>query len=425
MSVGTALHNSRAKCSRGAHGDLQGAPAYIGSLKRLSDSDLIKKLKKCRGAERAVLVKILRCINEVEQRRLYVPRGYASLYEFCTDVLKYSRSAAMRRIHAARCIDRFPQVAAMLSSGELSLTVVSIVSPILTDGNAGEIISYIKGRSTRDVEMLVSRHRPESTLRDRVRPVCLMVPKVDKNDSSRFPGAGKKLSQAVDNKQDKNRGLCSGITGADRNSPGVDDSPSPSIPEGASAATDPPLALGEGEDVERVVIKEKYKLEFAVDPAFMEKLKTIRSLLSTKHPRGMSFETLFEIVMDEYLERHNPQRRIERRKKRSENPEGRDNNKPGGHSNGPRPGPDARSRHIPQAIRDQVFARDGGRCTFVGPDGTRCNSTWDLEIDHVIPYAKEGDHSPGNLRILCARHNKLEAERAYGRDHMNRFHKRE
>lgn len=29
------------------------------------------------------------------------------------------------------------------------------------------------------------------------------------------------------------------------------------------------------------------------------------------------------------------------------------------------------SRHIPRAIRRQVFERDGGRCTFVGEDGGR------------------------------------------------------
>ena len=184
-------------------GDSRKTPDPAGSLKKLSDNDLLKRLKTYRGAERAVLLKILGCINEVERRRLYVPRGYASLYEFCMDFLEYSRSAAMRRIHAARCIEWFPHVAALLRSGGLTLTVAAMISPILTKENAGEIISYAKGRSTREVEMLVSRHRPEFMLRDRVRPVSLMVPDVIKNDSSQFPGAGKNSSQPIDNKSDK------------------------------------------------------------------------------------------------------------------------------------------------------------------------------------------------------------------------------
>ena len=84
-----------------------------------------------------------------------------------------------------------------------------------------------------------------------------------------------------------------------------------------------------------------------------------------------------------------------------------------------------RTRHIPQAIRDEVFVRDGGRCTFVGIDGRRCEETWNLEIDHIIPYAKGGDNSPENLRLLCAKHNRLEAEKEYGTDHMKKFYKRE
>ncbi|MFH1756198.1 MAG: HNH endonuclease signature motif containing protein [Candidatus Latescibacterota bacterium] len=73
------------------------------------------------------------------------------------------------------------------------------------------------------------------------------------------------------------------------------------------------------------------------------------------------------------------------------------------------------SRHIPTAIRDKVYARDGGRYTFVGADGVKCNSTWDVQIDHIKPYARGGDHTVCNLRLLCAKHNKLAAERIYGK----------
>jgi hypothetical protein len=139
-----------------------------------------------RGAERAVLLKILRYLNEVERRRLYVPRGYASLYDFCTDFLKYSRTAAWRRIHATRCIERFPHVAELLRSGELTLTVAAMISRVLTKENAEEIIPYARGRSTREVGMLVARHRPDFMLRDRVRPVCVMAPDVIENDSCRI-----------------------------------------------------------------------------------------------------------------------------------------------------------------------------------------------------------------------------------------------
>jgi hypothetical protein len=80
------------------------------------------------------------------------------------------------------------------------------------------------------------------------------------------------------------------------------------------------------------------------------------------------------------------------------------------------------SRHISPAVRDAVYKRDGGRCTFVGADGRRCNSKWDLEIHHDdVPYARGGSNSVNNLTLLCAAHNKLKAERVYGKCHMQRY----
>jgi 5-methylcytosine-specific restriction endonuclease McrA len=81
-----------------------------------------------------------------------------------------------------------------------------------------------------------------------------------------------------------------------------------------------------------------------------------------------------------------------------------------------------RTRHIPQSIRNEVFARDSGRCTFIGTDGRRCNSSWNLEIDHIRPHAKGGSNTTDNLRLLCARHNKLAAEQEYGEEFMKRYH---
>ncbi|MCD6379703.1 HNH endonuclease, partial [bacterium] len=46
---------------------------------------------------------------------------------------------------------------------------------------------------------------------------------------------------------------------------------------------------------------------------------------------------------------------------------------------------------------------------------------WNLEIDHIVPYAKGGGNSLDNLRLLCAKHNILEAEHAYGKDFMKKY----
>jgi 5-methylcytosine-specific restriction endonuclease McrA len=83
-------------------------------------------------------------------------------------------------------------------------------------------------------------------------------------------------------------------------------------------------------------------------------------------------------------------------------------------------GKSGRSRHVPAAVRDAVFARDGGRCAYVGANGIPCGSRHLLHIDHVEPFGRGGGATLENLRLLCAPHNQMEAERVYGSDWMRR-----
>ncbi|HSC86135.1 MAG TPA: HNH endonuclease signature motif containing protein, partial [Polyangiaceae bacterium] len=76
----------------------------------------------------------------------------------------------------------------------------------------------------------------------------------------------------------------------------------------------------------------------------------------------------------------------------------------------PAPARPARSKirpAIPRATVRATYQRDQERCSFVAPDGRRCEQRHFLEIDHRIPWARTHDHSPENLRILCRPHNQL------------------
>jgi hypothetical protein len=68
----------------------------------------------------------------------------------------------------------------------------------------------------------------------------------------------------------------------------------------------------------------------------------------------------------------------------------------------------SRSRHIPASVRRAVWARDGGRCAFRGPQG-RCSETGFLEFHHVVPFAAGGSAAVDNIALRCAAHNKYEA----------------
>ena len=142
----------------------------------------------------------------------------------------------------------------------------------------------------------------------------------------------------------------------------------------------------------------------------METYQEAKALLSNKLGPSAGFEQVFEAVLQEFVDKHSPQKRQERREKR------------GSKKKAPAPKHD---RHIPAAVRDEVFARDGGKCTYLGSNGKQCGSTLGLHIDHVTPFAKGGSNEASNLRLLCANHNRLEAERAYGQQFMQQYYQRE
>ena len=64
-------------------------------------------------------------------------------------------------------------------------------------------------------------------------------------------------------------------------------------------------------------------------------------------------------------------------------------------------------------MKRAVWARDAGRCAFVGTHG-RCTETGFLEVHHVKPYAVGGTSTSENLQLRCKVHNGLEAERVFG-----------
>jgi hypothetical protein len=219
----------------------------------------------------------------------------------------------------------------------------------------------------------------------------------------------------------------------------------------------------------------------------MVKYQEVRSLLSNKLTE-LSFEKVFELLLDDYLDRHSPARKQERREKRAavkkhqeerrtkvkptEKTKRPETDRPNGddeasgpkdklsrkkfdeHSRSgskiilltssgsedhsdrttnqergtkpPKPGRTRKqTRHIPAKTSDAVFIRDKHRCTHVGTNGKRCKSTYRLQIDHIVPYARGGTNALSNLRLLCAKHNKLEAKRVYGAARIDAHCRRE
>ncbi len=132
---------------------------------------------------------------------------------------------------------------------------------------------------------------------------------------------------------------------------------------------------------------------------------------------------IFEIALDLALEKKDPKKKLQRRRKReragSESRPAEEVSSLGEPENG---GAGARknSRRPPDSARQRALERAGYQCEYRGPEGVRCTQRTGLEIDHIEPYAKGGSTSERNLRVLCKSHNLLVAAREYGEAFMRR-----
>ena len=229
------------------------SPARNSTLHKLSDTDLLARLEKLRGTEREIQLEIINYLIELERRRLYLPRGYSSLFDFCTGHLGYSKSAAARRIRAARCIGRFPRIGGMFLSGELNLSVIALIADIVTRENIDDILRRIRGRSFREVEMLVATHRPGRVIRDRIKPVLVMRP--GPVDTAGYAGESSSADAAA-GENNSRHGSGPECTLHRTSTPDVGS-------EKSTGYEDNHSGLGVGEHIERLMRTRKHTLESA------------------------------------------------------------------------------------------------------------------------------------------------------------------
>jgi len=328
----------------------------------LSETDLIV------AQDRKLTLRLLKNLHEIERNRLYLILAFSSMFDYCTRHLKYSEPSALRRIRTARCLARYPQLLPLLESGDVNPTTVSMVARHMEPGNAQSIIDAIRGKSRREVERFVAGLQPLNIIPpDRVRAVVVPVAGCAIFTST---GDGKK-SAGVEK-----------VTSSDRR---TDDREAP------------PATTADHND--RPQLQRMARVEFTAHEALMQKLDRIRSLASHRLPSNASLEQLIDFMADYVIHREDPIAREQRREARAARVSGKLQS--------------FDPRRIPVPVRDQVFVRDK-RCAFVGPNGTRCQSTHVLQVDHIQPVARGGASTIDNLRLLCAYHNRLEAERVMG-----------
>ncbi len=70
--------------------------------------------------------------------------------------------------------------------------------------------------------------------------------------------------------------------------------------------------------------------------------------------------------------------------------------------------------NVPTSTQRQIWPKAEAKCEFISVENKRCGSTYQLQIDHIQPVAKNGSNEAKNLRLLCRKHNQYFSKLQFG-----------
>jgi hypothetical protein len=192
----------------------------------------------------------------------------------------------------------------------------------------------------------------------------------------------------------------------------------------------------------------RYKVQFTANEQLVGKLRQAQELLRRQLPDGdpaVIFERALDLLIESLMKKRfalssrksaaaarakDGDKSPSTAKKASSEPEPESERAPqqdvtdqrervATSGNGAAIGSGRRSRYIPASVRRQVAERDGLQCSYVSPDGRRCESR-DVEFHHLTPFARGGQHTVEEITLRCRAHNAFQAELDYGQEHIKR-----
>lgn len=356
----------------------------------LSDSALLAEVVRAAGAERRSTAELLALLAELDRRKLYLGRGYSSLFAFCTRALQFSEPEAYGRITAARAAGQFPRILKLLADGDVTLTTITLLAAHLTPDNHETLLAASRHKNKREVELLVATVDPQPAMASSVR---------------RMPVRRNVLNAAP-----------IGIAVATPDATGQATQRAPPLTtEGVPNPSKVVVPVARRAVVAPIAV-DRYLLKVTLSGEAHDKFERIRDLLRHAIPNGDAaaiVERALTALLDK-LERAKYAAASRPRASPGKRPDARSRERPSAASR-----QDRTARHVPADVKRAVWSRDQGRCAFFRTDG-RCAETGFLEFHHVVPFAAGGRTTVQNVELRCRAHNAYEADKFFGAASMER-----
>jgi hypothetical protein len=452
-------------------------------LEGRSDRELLAELGTLVGTGRQLVAEVVAHLGEVEERRLHLDAGCGSMFAYCVSRFGMSEDEACRRIDVARLARRFPGLFPLLANGQVSLSVAALLKPYLTGENVDALLALVSGQSVQKAREGLAACFPRADVASSIRKLPDRNGKATDGMSPEGPstrGASPQLSMGstalamtsgfendspAESPSTPSRAVAESSNGG---APGVGSATSGTEPDGcadapaasslarqvsvapeqsALSSVSPPALTLESPRSARIepLSAGRYRVQFTADAELKNKLELARDLMRHALPSG-DLAPIVARALDLLIEQLMKRRFGASGRRKTEHPapspphETPPAARPRAVENEPAAPPsaappsendrasdrlDSTTREIPagrvdRATRRAVLERDGLRCTWRGTDGVCCNERAWLEHDHVQPRGKGGNSSAANGRLLCRAHNRLAAEREYGRQYIER-----
>lgn len=338
------------------------------TLEIISRQLLINNTNRLVAKEREITAELIRHLCEIERRRLHLEMGFGSMFDLLTKHYKYSEGSADRRISAMRLSKDVPGVMQAIEAGKLSLSSASQVQHFLqneqkqgktyTPEQKSELAKTVEGKSRRETEKELLKISPASVL-----------PK----------------------------------------------------------------------DGERQVTPTQTQIRFLADEGLMKKLEKLKALLA--HHGNLGYAELIEKLADQALKKLDPEQGMGARRTASPPAVLPEETSPApidsvdvpaapaktpiaqqSQSTAQNKKPCARRLNVKAEDRRIIWKRAEGCCEYIDPrSGHRCSSRWALQVDHIVPLAKNGANELSNYRLACRSHNQWFAIRELGIKKMSQF----
>jgi hypothetical protein len=400
------------------------SPASPASL---PSSALARRLSELCRAERNLQADFLLHLAEFDARHAYLEAGYGSLWTYCMEALHLRESAAGRRTRAMKVLREFPRLEPALRDGRLCLTTLGMLGPLLTEANLDDLVARAAFLSKADVEKLLVSLQPRTAPREGLRRLpgtadAAAVARAARHPHTAASGPGERET------------VQAGTDAMALHAPSAD--PLAGVTQVLTPAAPPPRSASRVEL--RPVAEDRYSLRVTVDEAFKRDLEELAAL--TSHTSRGDLRAVLHEALRCAIAKHGKRRgAVEPERKRAgvrkEPRVGGDSstslrssppaaNEPASAvprsptarmavprlASPPEPAtiestPPRDPRAVPIEVRRAVWKRDAGRCAWVSPDGRRCGSRYQLELDHIEPVALGGRSTIENIRLACKGHN--------------------